>query len=178
MSYAIRIAVSEVRTMRGDTSGQQEAFSYLNLEERVPADHPLRTIRARAQAALKRLSPLFDQMYASGGRPSIPPERLLMAQLLIALYSVRSDRQFCESLGWNLLFRWFLGMTLDEPGFVQSTFSKNRERLLEHEVAPRFFRRGPAPSTGGEAVVGGALHGRWDADRVARLAQKRAPQKR
>jgi transposase len=125
--------------MRGDTSGQQEAFSYLSLEERVPADHPLRTIRARAEAALKRLSPLFDQMYASSGRPSIAPERLLMAQLLIALYSVRSDRQFCEGLAWNLLFRWFLGMTMDEPGFVQSTFSKNRERLLEHEVAPRFF---------------------------------------
>jgi transposase len=111
----------------------------LSLEERVPADHPLRTIRARAEAALKRLSPLFEQMYASGGRPSIAPERLLMAQLLIALYSVRSDRQFCEGLAWNLLFRWFLGMTMDEPGFVQSTFSKNRERLLEHEVAPRFF---------------------------------------
>lgn len=125
--------------MRGETSGQHEVFSYVSLEERVPADHPLRTIRARAEAALKRLSPLFEQMYASGGRPSIPPERLLLAQLLIALYSVRSDRQFCESLAWNLLFRWFLGMTMDEPGFVQSTFSKNRERLLEHEVAPRFF---------------------------------------
>ena len=125
--------------MRGETSGQHEVFSYVSLEERVPADHPLRTIRARAEAALKSLAPLFEQMYASGGRPSIPPERLLMAQLLIALYSVRSDRQFCESLAWNLLFRWFLGLTMDEPGFVQSTFSKNRERLLEHEVAPRFF---------------------------------------
>jgi transposase len=125
--------------MRGETSGQHEVFSYVSLEDRVPADHPLRTIRVRAEAALERLSPLFEQMYASSGRPSIPPERLLMAQLLIALYSVRSDRQFCESLAWNLLFRWFLGMTTDEPGFVQSTFSKNRERLLEHEVAPRFF---------------------------------------
>jgi len=125
--------------MRGETSGQHEVFSYVSLEDRVPEDHPLRTIRVRAEAALARLSPLFEQMYASGGRASIPPERLLMAQLLIALYSVRSDRQFCESLAWNLLFRWFLGMTMDEPGFVQSTFSKNRERLLEHEVAPRFF---------------------------------------
>ena len=80
--------------MRGETSGQHEVFSYVSLEERVPADHPLRTIRARAEAALQRLSPLFAQMYASGGRPSIPPERLLLAQLLIALYSVRSDRQF------------------------------------------------------------------------------------
>jgi transposase len=125
--------------MRGDSSGQHEAFSYVSLEERVPADHPLRTIRVRADAALKRLSPLFAEMYAKIGRPSIPPERLLKAQLLIALYSVRSDRQFCESLAWNLLFRWFLDMTMDEPGFVQSTFSKNRERLLEHEVAQRFF---------------------------------------
>ena len=125
--------------MRGDTSGQHDAFSYVGLEERIAQDHPLRTIRARADAALKRLSPVFNEMYASGGRPSIPPERLLKAQLLIALYSVRSDRQFCESLAWNLLFRWFLGMTMDEPGFVASTFSKNRERLLEHEVAPRFF---------------------------------------
>jgi transposase len=125
--------------MRGDASGQHEAFSYVSLEERIPSDHPLRTIHARANAALKRLSPLFGEMYATVGRPSIPPERLLKAQLLIALYSVRSDRQFCESLSWNLLFRWFLGMTMDEPGFVQSTFSKNRERLLEHEVAQRFF---------------------------------------
>jgi transposase len=78
-------------------------------------------------------------MYVGTGRPSIPPERLLKAQLLIALYSVRSDRPFCESLSWNLLHRWFLGMTMDEPGFVPSTFSKNRQRLLEHEVAPRFF---------------------------------------
>ena len=125
--------------MRGELGGQHEAFSYVSLEERIPADHPLRAIRIRAEAALKRLSPLLAEMYPSSGRPSIPPERLLMAQLLIALYSVRSDRQFCESLAWNLLFRWFLGMTMDEPGFVQSTFSKNRERLLEHQVAQRFF---------------------------------------
>lgn len=125
--------------MRGETSGQHDVFSYVSLEERIPKDHPLRTIRSRADAALKRLSPVFEGMYASGGRPSIPPERLLKAQLLIALYSVRSDRQFCESLSWNLLYRWFLGMTMDEPGFVASTFSKNRDRLLEHEVAPRFF---------------------------------------
>jgi transposase len=118
---------------------QHEAFSYVSLEERVPGDHPLRTIRVRAEGALERLSPVFGEMYASSGRPSIPPERLLKAQLLIALYSVRSDRQFCESLAWNLLFRWFLGMTMDESGFVQSTFSKNRERLLEHDVAQRFF---------------------------------------
>ena len=125
--------------MRGESSGQHEAFSYVSLEERIPADHPLRTIRTRAEAALKRLSPGFTERDASGGRPSIPPDRLLKAPLLIALYSVRSDRQFCESLSWNLLHRWFLGMTMDEPGFVASTFSKNRQRLLEHEVAPRFF---------------------------------------
>ena len=125
--------------MRGESSGQQDAFSYVGLEERVPIDHPLRTIRARADEAIKALEPMFARMYSDTGRPSIPPDRLLKAQLLIALYSVRSDRQFCESLSWNLLFRWFLGMTMDEPGFVQSTFSKNRERLLEHEVARGFF---------------------------------------
>ncbi|HXJ17788.1 MAG TPA: IS5 family transposase [Candidatus Polarisedimenticolia bacterium] len=125
--------------MRGESSGQHDAFSYVSLEERIPKNHPLRTIRERADRALKRLSPLFEEMYAGTGRPSIPPERLLKAQLLIALYSIRSDRQFCESLSWNLLHRWFLGMTMDEPGFVPSSFSKNRERLLEHEVAPRFF---------------------------------------
>jgi transposase len=125
--------------MRGESSGQHDAFSYVSLEERIPKSHPLRTIRERADRALKRLSPLFEEMYAGTGRPSIAPERLLKAQLLIALYSIRSDRQFCESLSWNLLHRWFLGMTMDEPGFVPSTFSKNRKRLLEHEVAPRFF---------------------------------------
>lgn len=125
--------------MRGDVENQQGMFSYVSLDSRVPAQHPLRAIKVRADAALRELAALFEQMYSKTGRPSIPPERLLKAQLLIALFSVRSDRQFCEQLQWNLLFRWFLDMTLDESGFDPSSFSKNRARLLEHEVARRFF---------------------------------------
>jgi transposase len=125
--------------MRGDESGQHGMFSYVNLEQRVRADHPLRTIKVRTEQALKGLNPVFSKMYATSGRPSIPPERLLKAQLLIALFSVRSDRQFCEQLDWNLLFRWFLDLTLDEASFDASTFSKNRARLLEHDVARQFF---------------------------------------
>jgi transposase len=125
--------------MRGEVSGQHGMFSYVSLEQRVRADHPLRAIKLRTEAALKALNPVFTKMYAAGGRPSIAPERLLKAQLLIALFSVRSDRQFCEQLDWNLLFRWFMDMTLDEASFDASTFSKNRERLLEHDVARQFF---------------------------------------
>jgi len=108
-------------------------------EQRIPADHPLRRIKALADAELKRLSPVFARMYASRGRPSIPPERLLKACLLIALYTVRSERQFCEQLQYNLLFRWFLDLGWDEPTFDASSFAKNKERLLEADVARRFF---------------------------------------
>jgi transposase len=111
----------------------------VSAEERVPADHPLRAIKGYADAALKDLSVTFNLMYSEVGRPSIPPERLLKAQLLIALYSVRSDRLFCEMLDYNILFRWFLDLGMDEPGFDASTFSKNRDRLLAHDVAHLFF---------------------------------------
>lgn len=111
----------------------------------------------RAEAALKALSPVFSKMYAAGGRPSIAPERLLKAQLLITLFSVRSDRQFCEQLDFNLLFRWFLDMPIDEASFDPSTFSKNRERLLEHDVARQFFSQVVRPGQGGEAAPGRAL---------------------
>jgi len=107
--------------------------------ERIPASHPVRRIKALADRALIRLSGVFETMYAQTGRPSVPPERLLKSQLLIALYSVRSDRQFCEQLDYNLLFRWFLDMELDEESFDASTFSRNRERLIQHEVAERFL---------------------------------------
>ena len=110
-----------------------------SVEERIAASHPIRRIKALADGALVRLSGVFDGMYAQSGRPSVPPERLLKAQLLIALFSVRSDRQFCEQLEYNLLFRWFLDMQLDEESFDASTFSRNRERLIEHEVAERFL---------------------------------------
>lgn len=110
-----------------------------SVEERIASDHPIRRVKALADKALGELSSVFEAMYSETGRPSVPPERLLKAQLLIALFSVRSDRQFCEQLDYNLLFRWFLDMELDEPSFDASTFSRNRERLIRHEVAERFL---------------------------------------
>ena len=125
--------------MRGQHDPQHFLFTCVSPESRVPADHPLRTIKAYADAALKELSATFNEMYSLTGRPSIPPERLLKSQLLIALYSMRSDRQFCETLDYNLLYRWFLDMSLEDDSFAASTFSKNRDRLLEHDVALKFF---------------------------------------
>jgi transposase len=114
-------------------------LAFISPETFVPADHPIRAIRRLADDALAELSPLFDRMYAEVGRPSIPPEHLLKASLLMALYSVRSERSFCEQLGYNLLFRWFLGVELTEQPFDHSTFSKNRARLLAHKVSREFF---------------------------------------
>src|ERR1700736_6973080 len=116
-------------------------LAFINPESLIPSDHPLRTIKRFADAALLELSPLFDEMYAADGqgRASIPPERLLKASLLISLYSVRSERAFCEELTYQLLFRWFLDMGLMEPSFDPTVFTKNRRRLLKHEVAQRFF---------------------------------------
>jgi len=108
-------------------------------ESRVPDDHPLRAIKKLADDVLDEMSPLFDEMYAESGRPSVPPERLLKATILMALYTVRSERQFCEQLSYNLLFRWFLDMSIVEDSFDASTFSKNRGRLIEHDVAQVFF---------------------------------------
>lgn len=125
--------------MRGITDKQGTMLMVFNLEDRVPSDHPLRKIRLMADEELKRLSHVFSKMYSHTGRPSIPPERILKSMLLIALYSVRSERQFCEQLNYNLLFRWFLEMNLMEPGFDATVFSKNRERLMEHEVGRLFF---------------------------------------
>lgn len=125
--------------MRGFESNQEGLFSYVSPEARVPADHPLRAIRVYADEALRRMSRVFNQMYADGGRQSVPPETLLKSTLLMALYTVRSERLFCEMLEYNLLFRWFLGLGIDEAAFDHSTFSKNRQRLLEHRVAPRFL---------------------------------------
>ena len=125
--------------MRGQVDPQSHLFSYFSPEERVPARHPLRAIKAYTERALGEIQPLLEGIYSEIGRPSIPPERLLKAQLLIALYSVRSDRLFCETLDYNILFRWFLDMSLEEPAFDASTFSKNRERLAHEQVALRFF---------------------------------------
>jgi len=125
--------------MRGRRNPQITMLAFIDLEERVPTVHPLRTIKRLADEALADLSSTFDEMYARDGRPSIPPERLLKASLLIALYSVRSERAFCEELEYNLLFRWFLDMDPIEPSFDPTVFTKNRERLLKHEVGQQLF---------------------------------------
>ena len=125
--------------MRGRREPQVSMLAFIDLETRVPAGHPLRTIKGLADRALAQLSPEFDRMYAQIGRPSIPPERLLKASLLISLYSVRSERGFCEQLDYNLLFRWFLGMNLMEPSFDPTVFTKNRERLLKDRVGQALF---------------------------------------
>ncbi len=125
--------------MRGDDIQQGGMFSYLSPEQRVPADHPLRPIRQMVDKVLKRLSPCFEAMYAEGGRPSIPPEKLLRALLLQCLYSVRSERLLMEQLDYNLLFRWFVGLNMDDPVWDFTVFSKNRQRLLEADVARAFF---------------------------------------
>lgn len=125
--------------MRGENTNQSAMFSMIAPEQRVPLEHPLRAIKKMADAELKRLSPVFSRMYSKTGRPSLPPERLLKSMLLIAFFSVRSERLFCEALEYNLLYRWFLDMDMDEPAFDHSTFSQNRERLMEHEIGHRFF---------------------------------------
>ena len=127
--------------MRGEERRQRSMLLVIDLAERIPKEHPLRRIKPMADAALQELAAIFAQMYSVLGRPSIPPERLLKASLLMALYTIRSERMFCEQLDYNLLFRWFLNMELDESGFDHSSFTTNRKRLLEHEVAGEFFRR-------------------------------------
>ena len=125
--------------MRGTSDQQIESLVALTPEDLVPQEHPIRRIKPLADRVLQGLSPTFSRMYAKGGRPSVPPEHLLKASLLIALYSVRSERQFCERLTYDMLFRWFLDLNIRGGPFDQSTFAKNRTRLLAHEVAGRFF---------------------------------------
>ncbi len=125
--------------MRGHIDPQGALFSYISLEERIPQDHPLRRIKVQVDGVLASMNAEFEAMYARTGRPSIAPERLLKATLLMALHSVRSDRLFCEMLEYHLLFRWFLDLDLEARVFDHSTFSKNRERLIEHDIAKRFF---------------------------------------
>lgn len=125
--------------MRGKEPRQTVMLAFLDPNARVPQHHPLRTIKLYAEAVLAQLSAELDRLYADWGRPSVPPERLLKAELLIALYSVRGERAFCEQLDYNILFRWFLNMDLVEPSFDHSTFSRNRPRLMQQEVAQQFF---------------------------------------
>jgi len=141
-------------SMRGDRREEDQLFSYIPLEDRVPANHPLRSIRGFVDPILRDLSPVFDTMYARTGRPSIPPEQLLRALLLQVLYSVRSERMLCEQLEYNLLFRWFVGLGMDDRVWVPTVFTKNRDRLLQGEISQRFF----------SAVVEEARRRRWLSD--------------
>ena len=125
--------------MRGKVENQIDMLSSLTPDQLVPQDHPIRHIKPIVDQALKEFSPVFNQMYADWGRPSIPPEHLLKACLLIALYSIRSERQFCERLQYDLLFKWFLDLNIMDTAFDASSFSKNKERLLEHQVAREFL---------------------------------------
>jgi len=128
--------------MRGIDHQQADMFSYISPEDRVRADHPLRTIRMMADTALKNMSDRFDAMYAKTGRPSVPPEKLLRAQLIQMLYSIRSERLLMEEIDYSILFRWFVGMNLDERVWDVTVFTKNRDRLLEGDVAREFPVRG------------------------------------
>ena len=125
--------------MRGVDTQQSAMFSYLSAEDRVPANHPLRAVRVLTERILAQMSPLFSAMYSTMGRPSIPPEKLLRALLLQMLYTVRSERMLMEQLNYNLLFRWFVGLNMDEPVWDVTVFTKNRERLVKADVARQFF---------------------------------------
>jgi transposase len=125
--------------MRGKQVRQLAMLSSLSPEDLIPVEHPIRRIRRIVDVVLADLDGEFEAMYATGGRPSVPPEQLLKATVLMALYSIRSERQFCERLNYDLLFKWFLGLAIDDRAFDASTFTKNRDRLLDHEIADRFF---------------------------------------
>ena len=125
--------------MRGADERSGSLFSYVDLESRVPADHPLRAIRVMVNAALAELDGEFAAMYAPMGRPSIPPEKLLRSSLLQAFYTIRSERQLMERLNFDLLFRWFVGLGIDDEVWDHSVFSKNRDRLLEAEISAKFL---------------------------------------
>ena len=128
--------------MCGDDQEQQGAmWSYVPMEQRIPTDHPLRRLRPMVDAALVELSPQFDALYSRVGRPSIAPEKLLRALLLQVLYTIRSERLLMEQLDYNLLFRWFVGLEMDDPIWNATVFTKNRERLLAGEIARAFFER-------------------------------------
>jgi len=126
--------------MRGDDQSQSAVFSYVNAEQRIAGEHPLRRIRRLTDAALKEMSPEFDRLYAAGGRPSIAPEKLLRALLLQILYARRSERMLMEEMDYNLLFRWFVGLEMDDPVWDVTVFTKNRERLMRGEISQKFLQ--------------------------------------
>lgn len=125
--------------MRGSSDPQLAMLTSVSTEDLIPTDHPIRKIRVVVDAVLAELDPVFDEMYATSGRRSVPPETLLKATVLMAMYSIRSERAFCERLNYDLLFKWFLDMRIDQAAFDATTFTKNRDRLLERQVADEFF---------------------------------------
>ena len=125
--------------MRGDDEKQSGMFSYVTLEQRIAADHPARRIRALVDRALARMDAELDRLYSTTGRPSIAPERLLRASLLMVLYSIRSERQLMEQLNYNLLFRWFVGLEMDDPAWDVTVFTKNRDRLIGGAVSQQLL---------------------------------------
>src|SRR5918993_769638 len=126
-------------SMRGSPDPQLAMLTSLSTEDLIPPDHPIRRIRVVVDAVLAELDDTFDAMYAAGGRRSVPPETLLKSTVLMAMYSIRSERAFCERLNYDLMFKWFLDMRIDQRAFDATTFTKNRTRLLEHEAADEFF---------------------------------------
>src|SRR5690606_38805366 len=125
--------------MRGTTKTQDSLFSYISIDERIPDSHPLREIKRIADDALKTLSPELDKLYARSGRPSIPPESLIKSLLLQILYGIRSEIQLMEQMNYNLLYRWFVDLAVDDPVWTPETFSMNRDRLFTNDIAKEFF---------------------------------------
>jgi len=130
--------------MRGGDGVQEALFTVAKLKDFIPADHPLRPIRMVVNTALTELNDLFNEMYAGTGRASVAPEKLMRALLLQDFYSIRSERQLMEQIPYNLLFRWFVGLAIDDPVWDHSVFSKNRDRLLEHDAVGKFVSKRPA----------------------------------
>src|SRR5689334_3337017 len=137
----MRVTRTPEARMRGDHEQQAPMWSYISPEQRIPPDHPLRPLRALVDGVLTELSPRFSRLYAKTGRPSIAPERLLRALLLQVLYSIRSERQLMEQLDYNMLYRWFVGLNMDDPIWDVTVFTKNRERLLKGDIAQAFFEK-------------------------------------
>ncbi len=168
--------------MRGRASTQGGLCYVVNVEDLVPLGHPLREIKERADAELRRLRSHFEAAYAKRGRPSIPPEQLIKASLLQALYSIRSERRLCEEIGYNILYRWFLDLPLDAPVWDHSTFSANRERFAEHGLLQRFFEGSVAQAIEEEAAsiehfsVDGTLIQSWASMKSVRAKDEEPPQ--
>ena len=167
--------------MRGDVERQTLILSAGTPEQLIPRGHPIRLIKPMVEQALAELSPSFSRMYAKVGRPSIPPEHLLKGCLLMALYTIRSERQFCERLQYDLLFKWFLDLNIMDPAFDPSTFSKNKTRLLDHEVSGQFFQEVLAEAQRGQLLsdehftVNGTLLESWASLKSFRPKDGRGP---